>query len=246
MTVAVEEARRRRDEVVDALAAQAAAQPVGTRLPGEALIMSRFGVTRSVARSAIEQLEGCHLVRRVQGMGTYVHRRLDLPVPEVPSFHRVVAVAGARPRTVVIDTSADAMPRAGARAFAAVEPQVGACGAGAACKIERLGFIDDEPAAALEHWVTPNALPEPAVAARVYESLHDCFEAAGAAVRCVLRRATTEDAPTWVCRRLEIPARSVAWLSETACVAADTGRPLYYARTWWRTDQVRLVFTSAD
>src|SRR5699024_10006007 len=89
-------------------------------------------------------------------------------------------------------------------------------------------------------------LPAPAVAARVYESLHDGFEAAGAAVRCVLRRATTEDAPTWVCRRLEIPARSVAWLSETACVAADTGRPLYYARTWWRTDRVRLVLTSAD
>src|SRR5699024_4017738 len=127
------------------------AQPVGTRLPGEALIMSRFGVTRSVARSAIEQLEGGHLVRRVQGMGTYVHRRLDLPVPEVPSFHRVVAAAGARPRTVVIDTSAGAMPGAGARAFAAVEPQAGACGAGTACKIERLGFIDDEPAAALEH-----------------------------------------------------------------------------------------------
>ncbi|QDQ96228.1 GntR family transcriptional regulator [Tomitella fengzijianii] len=238
MTVAVDASRRRRDEVVDALAGQAARLRVGTRLPSEAQIMRQFDVSRSVARAAIEQLESCYLVRRVQGMGTYVHRRLDVPVggDGLPSFHRVIAAAGARPRTVVVATLAERAPDAAA---ALLGPAV-------TCKVERLGFVDDDPTSALEHWLCPGALPEPAVALRAYESVHDCLDAAGVDAQCVLRRATTDSAPAWVCRRLELPARSEAWLTESACVESGTGRPLYYARVWSRMDRVRLMLDAAE
>ncbi|WP_200174487.1 GntR family transcriptional regulator [Tomitella cavernea] len=238
MTVAVDATRRRRDEVVDALAGQAAALRVGTRLPSEAQIMRQFAVSRSVARAAIEQLESCYLVRRVQGMGTYVHRRLDVPVggDGPPSFHRVIAAAGAHPRTVVVATRAEPAPGAATAAL----------GRGVTCKAERIGFVDDEPTSALEHWLYPGALPEPAVALRAYESVHDGLDAAGVSARCVLRRATTDSAPGWVCHRLELPARSETWLTEAACVESGTGRPLYYARAWSRMDRVRLVLATGE
>ena len=52
MTVIAEDARRRQDEVVDELAALSAALRPGARLPSEAQIMQRFGVSRAVAAVA--------------------------------------------------------------------------------------------------------------------------------------------------------------------------------------------------
>lgn len=240
MTVLADGPRRRQDEVVDALAKLTAGLRPGDRLPSETQIMARFGVSRAVARAAIDRLAGSHVVRRVQGRGTFVHRRLDIAVrgPETgeadagaaPSFHAAVTAAGARPRTVLVGTGAGEPPTAAAGW--APSP---------ACRIERLAFIDDEAAGVLEHWVRPGALPEPAVALRAYESLAGAFAAADVVPRCVMRRATTEAAPASVCRRLGLPARAECWLAEAACVDA-AGRPLYYARGWARTDLVRLVF----
>lgn len=257
MTVAFDEARRRdsgsfsQDEVVDALAVQAAALDVGTRLPSESQIMHRYVVSRSVARAAIERLEGCHLVRRVQGTGTFVHRRLDVPVGgvRVPSFHGAIRAAGGSPRTVLISAQDEPFPPAAAVSGVSFGvdrgTDTGTEMASPACKIERIGFIDDEVVGVLEHWLCVDTLPEPAVAVRAYDSVNDALAAGGYDVDCVMRRATTESAPGWVSRRLELPARSEAWVLEAACVDEASGRPLYYMRAWARIDRVRLVFAAS-
>lgn len=236
----------RRDDVVDALAGRIAALRVGDRLPGEAQLMRQFGVPRSAARAAIDRLVACHLVRRVQGAGTFVHRRFDIPIDgaRVVSFHDAVSAAGGRPRTVVTSADDHDPPDLARAAFDGGRLPGGERQTGApACRIERLGFIDDEECAVLEHWVHPMAIPEPAVAARVYESLGDAARAAGLSLECVLRRATTEPAPRRVCGRLGLPALSETWLMQTACVDAASGRPAYFARMWARTDVMRLVYS---
>ena len=66
----------------------------------------RFGVGRAAARSALQELERRLLVRRVQGAGTFVNRRIDYVISRTrpPSWHATVdrggrGAAGRRPRT---------------------------------------------------------------------------------------------------------------------------------------------------
>jgi DNA-binding FadR family transcriptional regulator len=44
----------------------------GDKLPSESLIMSEFGVSRTVVREAISKLQACGLVRTRHGIGTFV------------------------------------------------------------------------------------------------------------------------------------------------------------------------------
>ena len=60
----------------DALAAEIAAGrlPPGSRLPTEAELTKRFGVSRFTVRQALGHLEARGLVRAEQGRGTFVHK----------------------------------------------------------------------------------------------------------------------------------------------------------------------------
>jgi DNA-binding GntR family transcriptional regulator len=48
--------------------------PVGTRLPSETALISRFGVSRYTIRSAVRALQDAGLVKSHQGLGTLVQR----------------------------------------------------------------------------------------------------------------------------------------------------------------------------
>ena len=49
--------------------------PPGGRLPSEAELCKRFGVSRTTMRSALKELDVLGLVRTQHGVGTFVHRR---------------------------------------------------------------------------------------------------------------------------------------------------------------------------
>ena len=83
----------------DTLAEQIADQPVGTWLPSEDELAGQLGVSRMTARAALAELERRYLVRRRQGSGTYVSRRVDYTISRrhPPSWSQSVRDAGLTP-----------------------------------------------------------------------------------------------------------------------------------------------------
>ncbi|WP_051266644.1 GntR family transcriptional regulator [Nakamurella lactea] len=67
-------------EIADELADELADSPTGSRVPSENELTVRFGVGRSAARAAIEELERRNMVRRVKGAGTFVQRPMQFSV----------------------------------------------------------------------------------------------------------------------------------------------------------------------
>jgi GntR family transcriptional regulator len=83
----------------DTLAEQIADQPVGTRLPSEEELAKQLGISRLTARAALAELERRYLVRRRQGSGTFVSRRVDYLISRhhPPSWSQSVRSAGLTP-----------------------------------------------------------------------------------------------------------------------------------------------------
>ena len=73
----------------------------GDPVPSENELARHHKVHRLTARAALQELERRHLVRRVQGRGTFVARRLDYRIStEGPaSFTEIVRSAGGNPST---------------------------------------------------------------------------------------------------------------------------------------------------
>src|SRR5215469_15548454 len=80
------------DELEQQLHGAAPGDPVAS----ETELARRYGVSRLTARAALQELERRHLVRRVQGRGTFVLRRIDYRIaPDGPaSFTDILAAAG--------------------------------------------------------------------------------------------------------------------------------------------------------
>lgn len=84
----------------DALAAEIAAGRLapGSRLPTEAELVKRFGVSRFTVRQALGHLEARGLVRAEQGRGTFVHKgTLDYAISPRTRFHRNLIEQGFEP-----------------------------------------------------------------------------------------------------------------------------------------------------
>ena len=53
--------------------------PGGVKIPGEEELCVKFSVSRQTARQAIKVLENEGLLYKVQGSGTYVSRKVQIP-----------------------------------------------------------------------------------------------------------------------------------------------------------------------
>jgi GntR family transcriptional regulator len=80
---------------------QLASASPGDLVPSENELARYHNVNRLTARAALQELERRHLVRRIQGRGTFVSRRLDYRIStEGPaSFTEIVRLAGGNPST---------------------------------------------------------------------------------------------------------------------------------------------------
>ncbi|OYN96259.1 GntR family transcriptional regulator [Enemella evansiae] len=221
-------------QVAAELAEEIRTLPKGTRVPSEHQLMARFGVSRSTARSALQQLEHQYLVRRSQGAGTFVHRRLDYVISRNrrPSLHHQLDESGSRARTFVLSVRREQPPPE-------VRELLG--GTGPLTRLERLAYLDDEVVTFLQEWFADDVVPHLEVGMNVIDSVEELLRGLRFSPVRSWCRVTVDVPPDRVCDRLELDHGSHAWSVDSLNLDQETGRPLFVSCNWTRIDLIRFV-----
>jgi DNA-binding GntR family transcriptional regulator len=225
-------------EIAETLAVEIAALPPGSRLEGEHAIAARFGVGRSAARAALQELERRLLVRRVKGRGTFTAQRVDYTISaqRPPSWSETLRAVGARPRTVVRRCEPVGLPE---HVAARIERPVGS----PAYVLNRRSFTDDLPASWGAEWIPADLVPELPAAVRVEESLHTILrQMAGVDPVRGWVRASMEVAQGEVADELGLDVGSAVWFVESLNRDGAEGPPVCLTQRWIRADAIRVVF----
>jgi GntR family transcriptional regulator, nutrient-sensing system regulator len=123
----------------------------GDRFPSEAAIRDRYGVSRATVRQALADLETGGVIRKVQGLGSFVAVPKIRHVPLLTSFTELASSQGFKPSHRVLSSSVEPAP-----ADAAAELGIGD---GARCRFLRRLFLADGNAVGLaETWLPLDAL----------------------------------------------------------------------------------------
>ncbi len=223
-------------EIARSLEEQVSRLEPGDRLPSEHTLMTRFGATRSAVRRAIDALESRFLVRRSQGAGTFVNRRIDLVLSpaKAPSLHEAVAAAGSEARSFVIDSDDLAAPDG-------VASRLGVAPGREVTRIVRLAYIDDDPATCAEEWFAPGALDVVGMRLSATPSIVQALREVGADPVRAHSRVSTAFAPPEAAARFMAGESVPVWHIETLTTDGRGGDPLMFSRSWVRQDRVRVV-----
>lgn len=229
------------EEIVGMLTDEIVRLQPGDRIDSEHQMMKRFGISRSVVRSIIGKLQTMHLVRRIQGSGTFVNRRIDYVISrtKAPSLHKTVEAAGATCETVLIGHDDAPLPD-GAAARVGVDqdtPMQRLC---------RLSHINGLAAMYVEEWIVPGVLDHADVAVGVVRSVDETLRGAGYLPIRAWCQASLDVASPHARVRLELEEHEYTWVVESIARDRDTGAALFYSRTWTRQDAVRLVLEMDD
>ncbi|MGV9800681.1 GntR family transcriptional regulator [Mycobacterium sp. NPDC003449] len=229
-------------QIAEQLAGELRSCPPGTRVASEPELANRFGVGRAAARSALQELERRLLVRRIQGAGTFVNRRIDYVISRTrrPSWHATVTAAGATPRAQTKEVQ-----RVGLSA--ADSEQLGWPVGTPMYRIVRHFFIDDLLASVTEEQVPVVAVPDLDIALHSVESVDLVLRQLGGArpVRAWCR-ASVDIPPPDVLRALGIEASVPVWRIDSISRDAQTSRVLLSSSAWTRVDAVRVVVELED
>jgi GntR family phosphonate transport system transcriptional regulator len=224
-------------EIADQLAGELACCAPGSRVASEPELASRFGVGRAAARSALQELERRLLVRRVQGAGTFVNRRIDYLISRSrpPSWHATVSAAGAVPRSHTKDVQRVALDIEDTE-------RVGHPAGTPMYRITRHFFIDDLLATLTRELIPVAAVPDLDIALHSVESVDTVLRQMGGAqpVRAWCR-ASLDIPPPDVLRELRIEASVPVWRIDSVNRDAVTGQVLLSSSAWTRADAVRVV-----
>lgn len=224
--------------IAEALERDLAVLPAGGRVASEHEIARRFGVGRAAARAAVGDLERRHLVRRVQGAGTFVNRPIDYVISRdrPPSWHATVRAAGRTPRSVV--RAVEEVPAEGeiARRLA--------CEPGTPVRrLRRIHHIDDLLVSSATEWLVNDLVHE----------LRHALAAADESLDVVLRQMGRVDPVREWCRvvldvadpevagELGLAEGDAVWCVESASRDGEHGPPLMCSRTWTRPDAARVA-----
>ncbi|MQA10958.1 MAG: UTRA domain-containing protein [Pseudonocardiaceae bacterium] len=229
-------------EIADSLADELSGRAAGTRVASENDIADRFGVGRAAARAAVQELERRLVVRRVQGAGTFVNRRIDYVISRSrpPSWTATVTAAGAVPRALV--KGVDRMPLPADRADRLERP------AGVEMhRVVREFYIDDLLTCWVHEWIPVDLVPDLDLALHAVDSLDLVLRQMGR-VRPVRAwcRVSLDVPPADVLRGLRMETSQPAWLVESASRDAPDGQVLMCSDSWIRADAVRVIVELAD
>jgi GntR family transcriptional regulator len=209
----------------------------GDRLPPESALERRFGVSRTTARAAMEQLSHEGLITRKSGKGSIVQpRRVDQPLNLLASFAEDMRARGVTPgyRTLGVKRTA---------ATAVVASELGIDRGQRVVCINRVLLADGSPLAISSSWLSPwvtaaGGVPttERLDSGSLYEWLDvDCGARIAAGTEFI--EAAVADAD--VASLLQIDESSPVLRTARTSTTADS-RPVEYALLYYRADQYRF------
>lgn len=123
----------------------------GDRFPSEAAIRDRYRVSRATVRQALAELEAAGVIRKVQGLGSFVATPKIRHVPLLTSFTELASSQGFAPSHRVLSSRVAEVPADGA-------PELGLA-EGTRCRLlRRLFLADGSPVGLAETWLPVGVL----------------------------------------------------------------------------------------
>lgn len=123
----------------------------GDRFPSEATIQDRYRVSRATVRQALAELEEGGVIRKVQGLGSFVSRPKIRHVPLLTSFTELASSQGFVPSHRVLSSSLEEVSADAAAELGLAE--------GTRCRVlRRLFLADGSPVGLAETWLPVDAL----------------------------------------------------------------------------------------
>lgn len=208
----------------------------GDPLPGEHRLCERYGISRTVVRQALAQLEHEGLVERVKGKGTFVSR----PRTSESLVHTLVGLyddVEQRGGHVHSDVLRHERVSADAEVAEALEVLVGAT----VVVLERLRHVDGEPWSLSTTWM-PDDIGTATLGVDLTEaSLYRLLRSQGVVATHGVRSAEATVATHEQAKHLGVSAGS-ALLRLRSISRDDTDRPIEYFIAHHRGDRSRFEF----
>ncbi|BCB88675.1 GntR family transcriptional regulator [Phytohabitans suffuscus] len=206
--------------------------PVGSRLPSEKDLATRFKVSRMTVRQALDALVDEGRVERVPGLGTFVRRPTVAMGPGLTSFTEDMRGRGLRPSSRLIALEQVAAPTD-------VADDLGVHAGTPVMRLERLRFADDEPMC-LEEGHLPIRFERMLEDADLEGSLHRLLASAGVVIDSASRRVRAAVAPSRDAQLLRLPNGAPAL--EIIDVFYDTnGRAVQRSHSRYRADRYEVM-----
>jgi GntR family transcriptional regulator len=220
-------------QIKDDLAAALATgtYPPDSKLPSEAELAGRYGVTRMTVRRAVEGLVVDGLVSRRHGAGTFVLAQAELsrPLNRVTSFTEDMRAQGYEVETRIVSRE-EITPPADVRSALHLDESA------LTVRLERVRLVNGEPVAIQRSWVPLGRCPGLARDELVDGSLYVTFKSVyGIQIKKARQEITATVADQQQANLLRLPLRSPL-LEGRRTTFDDNNGPIEVAETWTRPD----------
>jgi len=209
--------------------------PPGSQIPTEAILLQRFGISRTTLQKAIQNLINRGLIEIRRGKGTFVTTpRITQELTELTGFVEDMQAAGRHPTARLL--SKQLVP-----ASEVVARQLGLTGGTLVVRIQRVRLADNVPMSFDETYL-PKDIGEKIIendleAEPIFSLLEQKYQMPLVEAEYRMEAASADPA---VAEALGVAAGSPIFLIErTSYCAGD--RPVDYEKLHYRGDQIRFV-----